>query len=53
VPGPTSAVVLADGSEIPARQGSDLLGALTDRAPQLAARLDTFLMGAGLTAGEL
>lgn len=53
VPGPTGAVVLADGSEIPARQGSDLLGALTDRAPQLAARLDTFLMGAGLTAGEL
>ncbi|HYE58789.1 MAG TPA: MlaD family protein, partial [Rhodothermales bacterium] len=52
-PGPANAVVLANGTEIPAEEGADLVSQLTERAPALAARLDTFLIGAGLTAGEL
>ena len=53
VPGPDNAVALRDGAEIPVQEGSGLLGELTDKAPLLAARLDTFLLGAGLTAGEI
>ncbi|HYE57371.1 MAG TPA: hypothetical protein VD948_02650, partial [Rhodothermales bacterium] len=52
-PGPANAVVLANGTEIPAEEGADLVSQLTERAPALAARLDTFLIGAGLTAGEI
>ncbi len=53
VPGPANTPVLADGATIPVATKPDLLGALTDRAPVLAGRLDTLLLNAGLTANDL
>lgn len=52
VPGPLDRPLLTDGSEIPERAGRDVVAELQDKAPLLAARLDTLLLGAGLTVGE-
>ena len=52
VPGPPSAAPLPDGAEIPTVSTPDVLAQFQDRAPLLAARLDTLLLGAGLTVGE-
>ena len=52
VPGPYERPLLTDESEIPERQGRDVVAEFQDRAPLLAARLDTLLLGAGLTVGE-
>lgn len=52
-PGPANAVRLADGAEIPVSEGGDLVSELAEKGPLLAARLDTLLLGAGLTTGEI
>lgn len=52
LPGPAGAPALPGGAEIPSTDATDLVAEITDRAPLLAARADTLLLGAGLTVGE-
>ena len=52
VPGPPGSAALPDGAEIPSTSAPDLVAQLQDQGPLLAARIDTLLLGAGLTVGE-
>ena len=52
LPGPVGNALLRDGDVIPENATPNAIAELQARAPLLAARLDTLLLGAGLTVGE-